>query len=185
MSIPVTCTGCDARLKLDDDLAGKKTKCPRCKAVVIVPREDSDEEEEEPDEGRIQRERPRGGGSRRKSAGVRVEIEDDEDEEEEAPRKRKKSAKAGKSVKAGKYEPCPKCEAEGAKRVTWTSWGSFYGPAMLTHVRCPECGYCYNGRTGRSNALGIGLFVMVPLVGILAILGAVVYLIAMRGYLAQ
>jgi hypothetical protein len=47
--------------------------------------------------------------------------------------------------------------------VNWTPWGSFYGPAMLTHVRCPECGYAYNGRTGRSNLVGIIIFTMIPI----------------------
>src|SRR5260370_159857 len=56
------------------------------------------------------------------------------------------------------YKPCPRCGAGGATRVTWTPWGSFYGPALLTHVRCPGCGYAYNGRTGRSNVVGVIFF---------------------------
>jgi hypothetical protein len=68
------------------------------------------------------------------------------------------------------YKPCPRCGSGGATRVTWTPWGSFYGPAMLTHVRCPKCGYAYNGRTGRSNLIAAIFFVLIPLILILAII---------------
>jgi hypothetical protein len=48
---------------------------------------------------------------------------------------------------------------------------------MLSHVRCQECGYCYNGKTGGSNVVAATIFVTVPLVGILAILGATAWMI--------
>jgi hypothetical protein len=35
---------------------------------------------------------------------------------------------------------------------------------MLTHVRCQDCGTCYNGNTGRSNNTAIGIYVGVSLV---------------------
>jgi hypothetical protein len=60
----------------------------------------------------------------------------------------------------------------GAERVVFTFWGSFYGPALLCHVRCPDCHTAYNGRSGRSNLLGILLFVSIPLLGILAVIAA-------------
>jgi predicted RNA-binding Zn-ribbon protein involved in translation (DUF1610 family) len=81
------------------------------------------------------------------------------------------------------YKPCPQCGATGAKRVLWTAWGSFYGPAMFTHVRCPECGYKYNGRSGRSNLIPAIIFVTVPLLGILGILGGIVYMLVSRNYI--
>jgi hypothetical protein len=62
--------------------------------------------------------------------------------------------------------------------VTWTFWGSFYGPALLTHVRCRECGGTYNGRTGGSNLIPAILFVTVALVLIcvmLSIIGWIVW----------
>jgi hypothetical protein len=65
----------------------------------------------------------------------------------------------------------------------WTSWGSFYGPALLSHVCCPECGTCYNGRTGRSNIIGIIFFVAVPLIGIIGICVGIYILLKQRNYI--
>jgi hypothetical protein len=75
------------------------------------------------------------------------------------------------------YKPCPRCGGQDARQVIWTFWGSFYGPAMLTHVRCPDCGYAYNGRTGRSNLVPAVIFVTIPLLLILAIVGGLFFLI--------
>jgi len=74
------------------------------------------------------------------------------------------------------YVPCPRCGARGAERVIFTFWGSFYGPALFTHVRCPKCYYKYNGKTGRSNRIPAVLFVLVPLLLIFGIIGGVIFL---------
>jgi rubredoxin len=74
------------------------------------------------------------------------------------------------------YVPCPRCGARGAERVVFTFWGSFYGPALFTHVQCPKCYYKYNGKTGKSNRIPAILFVSIPLILILAIIGGVVFL---------
>jgi DNA-directed RNA polymerase subunit RPC12/RpoP len=74
------------------------------------------------------------------------------------------------------YVACPRCGARRSERVVFTFWGSFYGPALFTHVQCPECYYKYNGRTGRSNLIPAILFVMVPLLLILAVIAGVVFL---------
>jgi phage FluMu protein Com len=37
MPISITCTGCDKKLKVPDAAAGKKIRCPACKAVIAVP----------------------------------------------------------------------------------------------------------------------------------------------------
>jgi len=101
------------------------------------------------------------------------EEEEPEEEEEEEERPQRKSSK---------YKPCPQCGAKGARKVKWTAWGSFYGPAMFTHVRCPECDYAYNGRTGGSNLIPAILFVAVPLMGILALIGVIVYIVVTRRF---
>jgi DNA-directed RNA polymerase subunit M/transcription elongation factor TFIIS len=85
--------------------------------------------------------------------------------------------------KPAKYKPCPRCGATGARKVKWTPWGSFYGPRMFTHVRCPECDYAYNGRTGGSNLIPAIIFVTVPLLGILALIGVIFYIFIIRGRL--
>ena len=47
MPISITCTGCDKKLKVPDAAAGKKIRCPACKAVIAVPMQ---EEFVEPDD---------------------------------------------------------------------------------------------------------------------------------------
>jgi predicted Zn finger-like uncharacterized protein len=98
----------------------------------------------------------------------------DDYDEEDRPRRR---GRRGRDKDASEYVPCPQCGAEGATRVLWTFWGSFYGPAMFSHVRCPDCGATYNGRTGGSNIVPAVIFFTVPLVLICAIIGFVIFLI--------
>ena len=43
MAIPLECTGCGKKLKVKDESAGKRVKCPECQAVVVVPKLDSTE----------------------------------------------------------------------------------------------------------------------------------------------
>jgi uncharacterized protein (DUF983 family) len=54
--------------------------------------------------------------------------------------------------------------------MTW--WGGALGPYLLTHVKCPECGMTYNGKTGQSNTTAIIIYSVV--VGAIAF-GVVVY----------
>jgi len=216
MSVSLTCKGCKSALKVRDELAGKKVKCPRCATVLLVPakKEEFAPVEVMPEE-RI-RESPKG----RKSAPTRRDDdeEDDDDrtrdddrrsrvrgdrdredrrshvrEEDERDRSRRRSRRPrdeeeeeeddrGRGGKKA-FKPCPRCGSGGAKRVLWTAWGSFYGPAMFNHVRCPECGYKYNGRSGRSNMIPAIIFVAVPLIGILGILGGILYMLISRNYI--
>src|SRR5436190_17068172 len=44
--IPLTCDECDKSLKLRDELAGKKIKCPGCGASLTVPTGEEDEEDD-------------------------------------------------------------------------------------------------------------------------------------------
>jgi hypothetical protein len=37
MSISFSCTGCDRTLKVADELAGRKAKCPQCQAILYIP----------------------------------------------------------------------------------------------------------------------------------------------------
>jgi hypothetical protein len=114
------------------------------------PREQEDEAEEE----RPRRRRPR-------------YEDDEEDERERRPRKKKRRKR---------FADCPHCDCRGdADRVTFTWWGGFVGPALLSHVRCRECGYCYNGKTGSDNVLNIILYISIPL-AVLALIAAWVYL---------
>jgi hypothetical protein len=96
-----------------------------------------------------------------------LDEEEDEDEEEYQPR--------------GKYKPCPKCGTRNPEEVLWTAWGSFYGPKLFHHVRCADCGYGYNGRTGRSNIGPISICITVPLLLIIGIVLAVFFMLKSKG----
>ena len=64
------------------------------------------------------------------------------------------------------YASCPKCNAGGAERMSFTWWGGVIGPKVLTHVKCPGCGHAYNGKTGRDNTNGIIIYSVI--VGVIA-----------------
>ncbi len=57
-----------------------------------------------------------------------------------------------------RYAPCPKCNAVGAERMSFTWWGGVIGPRLLTHVKCPRCGHAYNGKSGKDNTTGIVIY---------------------------
>jgi predicted RNA-binding Zn-ribbon protein involved in translation (DUF1610 family) len=200
MTIKLSCPSCQATFQVREQYAGKKMKCPKCSAVVTVPSEES------PEEGAIQSTptvrrtnvtaedpellnpdpetvRTRACPECGKKIPVTAttcrfcktllepaeEEEGAEEERDEEPERRR-----------SKFKPCPRCGAYGAKRVVWTPWGSFYGPAMFTHVRCPECRYGYNGKTGGSNLIPAIIFVTVPLVGIILILAGLGYVLYLK-----
>jgi predicted Zn finger-like uncharacterized protein len=179
MPIQLNCPSCAAPFKVHDEHAGRRVKCPQCSAIVTVPADDggiqlvpegprANVTAEEParlrpESGRGRtRECPECGGqvsvTARTCRHCRARLDPDEAEDEEF---RVRSP----------FVPCPRCHARGAKRVIFTFWGSFYGPALFSHVRCPECGYAYNGRTGGSNLVPAIFFVTIPLIGIIVIVG--------------
>ncbi|HTU21067.1 MAG TPA: hypothetical protein VMG10_23645 [Gemmataceae bacterium] len=188
MTTTLSCPGCQTPLRLRDDMAGKKIKCPRCATVVTVPGEEpvtveavsaSDEITAEPPAPKARSKAARTRPCPECGEAVALtastcryckapldEDEDDEDYRRTRPR----------------YKPCPRCGEEGAKRVVWTPWGSFYGPALFTHVRCPGCGCAYNGRSGRSNLIPAIIFVSIPLFVILGIFAGLGWYIHFLGY---
>ena len=59
------------------------------------------------------------------------------------------------------YVPCPKCGGSNAQLLKFSWWGGVLGPKMLTHVKCPDCGNKYNGKTGGDNTAGIAVYLIV------------------------
>ncbi|HQR38806.1 MAG TPA: hypothetical protein PLF26_10445 [Blastocatellia bacterium] len=68
------------------------------------------------------------------------------------------------------YAPCPNCQDTNATQVSFTWWGGLVGPRMLSHVKCSRCATAYNGKTGKSNTMGIALYVGVS-VALLVLIG--------------
>jgi uncharacterized paraquat-inducible protein A len=155
MAETLVCPNCDSPIRVPASHAGAKIACPQCEKLVAVPGAQTAGPED------IMEGTPVVGEENRLLAPV-------EPDEDAAPSKRKS------------FKPCPRCGTEGAKRVLFTPWGSFYGPALFNHVRCPECRYAYNGRSGGSNLIPAILFVTVPLVLMAAIICYLALLIIPR-----
>lgn len=190
MSFILKCPSCQSPLRIRPEYAGKQLKCPRCANVLSIPLEqpaDDEPQEVEPPRAEIQaRGRsvpsvlpPEDEGIESDEKPLRVRPvrrprdEDDEDDRD-APRRGRPRLS---------YKPCPRCGGTEATKVVWTFWGSFYGPAMFTHVRCLECGTAYNGRTGRSNLIPAVIMVTIPALLIATIVGFLAFVVigAMRG----
>ena len=94
MPISLTCPSCERGLKVKDELAGRKIKCPKCSEVIAVPaneaiaagkpkpkvRPSEDDDDDRPRSKKVERD------------------EGDEEEEEDRPRKKKKKKKKGAGV---------------------------------------------------------------------------------------
>jgi predicted Zn finger-like uncharacterized protein len=154
MPLEFKCPACQAALRVKDEHAGKKMKCPKCAKVIAIPEKQAEEVFED------------------------VEVVDEEaaesagdpfDFDSDAPAPKKGAVKSKepdrpKGKTWGKYMPCPNCGGREAKRLKWTWWGSYYGPRIFNHVRCVDCGFAFNGKTGDSNMIPMILCVAIPLV---------------------
>lgn len=173
MTTTVRCPACRTTILVKATVCS--LSCPRCRALVTVPGADLAEAgitEERPlpvvAPAGVTRPCPHCGRpiavAAQKCRHCKRWLDDDEGDEDE-------------DVYETGHRPCPRCGARGARRVVFTFWGSFYGPALFHHVRCPECQYAYNGKTGRSNLVPAIVFVTIPALLILAIIGGLILLI--------
>jgi predicted Zn finger-like uncharacterized protein len=170
MPLDVKCAGCKAAFKVKDEHAGKKMKCPKCGKIITIPKKD----DEVIEDVEVVEEEP----ASEESPGNLFDFEDQLGQ----PRGKKEKAaqkppEQPKGPTWGKYIACPSCGGREAKRVKWTWWGSFYGPKLFTHVRCVDCGFAFNGKTGDSNIVPMVLFVVIPLVLLIIVLTFIVVLL--------
>jgi predicted RNA-binding Zn-ribbon protein involved in translation (DUF1610 family) len=142
MANMVACASCGAQLRVREEYLGLAMQCPKC-GQQVQPTSDRPRALPPPIPTVLPARQP-----------VPADYDD------------RKAARAYSS-----FAPCPRCGSANAERVVWTIWGSFYGPALLHHVQCLNCGNKYNGRSGRSNLIPAAIFLLVPLVLILAIIG--------------
>lgn len=83
------------------------------------------------------------------------------------------------------FLPCPKCGTTGAERLSFTWWGGLIGPKVLNHVKCPQCGYAYNGKTGRDNTSGIIVYSIVVGIVVFGLVAAVFVAIALMAFMSR
>jgi len=62
------------------------------------------------------------------------------------------------------HVPCPKCGFAQPVAVSFTWWGGVLGPKLFSHVKCPQCGCTYNGKTGRPNTGNIVAYSVIAFV---------------------
>ncbi len=185
--IQFQCPHCTKEIRAADEHIGKKIRCPKCREVLTVPG-DTAVKPAAPSKPPPSKAAPSKAAPIQKGPPPRrpapaddddvpiIEASDDDDEEYERKRRKRKKRRLRRQ---GAYADCPNCDAPGdAQRVAFTWWGGLVGPAILTHVRCNECGSCYNGRTGKSNNLAIAIYIGVGvLFGLVAVALAVIFAI--------
>jgi len=177
MVLTINCPECKSPLKVKEEHAGKKMKCPKCSKVVPIPAPETNKEEEAEviEDVAVVEEKP-------------PEPENLFSFDEEAPKGSKKGASGKKAddkgaakKKKGKYLPCPECGGVEAKRIKWTYWGGFWGPKMFTHVRCVDCGCPFNGKTGDTNLVPIISFSVIQVILVVAPVVGLVLLLRWKG----
>jgi phage FluMu protein Com len=84
MTIRYTCVGCESVLKIKDDKAGTKAKCPKCKTEFVVPAPETDPEDEslelppEPVDAPAASEEPVRKKTSRKPVAPKAQVDDED-----------------------------------------------------------------------------------------------------------
>jgi ribosomal protein S27E len=161
--IHVKCQHCSREIRAGDEYAGKKIRCPDCKEILALPAGATATAVQPPPA--VKKAAPPPPPKRPaieeddEDVPVAAEVEVDDEEYERRPRR---SVKRRSRIRKGEWADCPHCDAPGrASRVGFTWWGGALGPWIFSHVRCKECGTCYNGRTGKSNDTVIIIYTLV------------------------
>jgi hypothetical protein len=179
MPLLIRCPACDKALKVKEELAGKKVKCPGCGKPVPVPAPEPPPEVVEEVEEVVEKV-VAAPAKKQAKASAAVKAKPDEEEVPAADMGEEEPA-AEKKGKGDKWVPCPSCGATGPRRVKYTFWGSYYGPKLFNHVRCQQCGTAYNGKTGGSNLIPAIIFITVPAIGIILLLGVIGFILWYKG----
>ena len=135
--VMVRCPSCSKNLKVPDQYAGRKAKCPACQGVLVVP-EMLEEVVEEDVAVEVVPVKPRKPAPRysgeddkeddriaqRPSKRARPVDDDDEDDR---PRRKKR-----RKITRGEWAECPNCGASDATRIRWTFWAARSGRLSST-----------------------------------------------------
>jgi predicted Zn finger-like uncharacterized protein len=183
----MACKSCGSQLRVRDEYLGRAMKCPKCGQTI-----QAGDEVEADVRADVPKVNPIPGPIREAQARPRPVVLQPADDDVPEVRPKKRQRQGGwegegegegegevdvrrRAPVSGGFAPCPKCGNNDAERVLFTFWGSFHITNLVCHVQCPSCGTCYNGRTGRSNFLVALLCVMIPLLLILAVIGALAW----------
>ena len=71
------------------------------------------------------------------------------------------------------YVACPQCNSVYVDKVGFTWWGGVLGPKLLSAVKCGQCRYQFNGKTGASLKGPIAIYMIVVFIIAFAVLAAV------------
>jgi hypothetical protein len=71
---------------------------------------------------------------------------------------------------------CPRCQCPYIKPVAYTWWGGILGPKLFSLVKCQQCKYQFNGKTGLPATKGIIIYFVVTTAIFLGIGLAIVFL---------
>jgi hypothetical protein len=78
-------------------------------------------------------------------------------------------------VAPGPYAPpgpvCPRCQCPYVSKPGFTWWGGFLGPKIIDHVKCNNCAFAFNPRTGQSITGAIVIYSVVVGVLVLVLFG--------------
>jgi hypothetical protein len=172
--IKFPCPKCSTTITAADEHAGRKGKCPSCQEVMVIPGAPAKASapppapkppaEEEPfvaeafepaEVAPIDEDRPRRRPPARDDEDDRPRRRSrEDDDDDDRPRRRSRSR--------GEYADCPNCGAPGdARKVGFTWWGGIVGPAIISCVKCNECGTGYNGKHGDYNGKRILIYSLV------------------------
>lgn len=67
---------------------------------------------------------------------------------------------------------CPRCHGPDVHKPSWTWWGGFLGPKIITHWQCRSCNFGFNPTTGQSTSGSIVIYFVVTFVVCIALAGA-------------
>ncbi len=76
MSLSVTCPDCDKTLRVKDELAGKKVRCPGCSTVIPIPAKELEADDDVEFLDDLEEPTP----SKRKRRVLEDDLDDDDDE---------------------------------------------------------------------------------------------------------
>ncbi len=164
----VTCAECAKKLKVGDDLAGKKVRCPKCKALVAVPAPEADADDATPKKAAKPKKKPipeEEDGSEKEFSSSVLKSEKRKKREEEEEESDDENDDIGDVNE--KRLRCPNCDSTKVLQLPPNPWSQRPG------FRCQEC----NAKMRQPGTTGFLIFAtmlggFISLIGVGLLIGA-------------